>query len=58
MRNSLEEIKVGIKLLQLERQEDLAQYKKKFLNTTIADKKKRGHHLASHLAQENEDRNG
>ena len=40
MRNSLEEIKVGLKLLQLERQEDLAQYKKKFLNTTIADKKK------------------
>ena len=42
MRNSLEEIKVGLKLLQLERQEDLAQYKKKFLNTTIADKKKEG----------------
>jgi len=42
MRNSLEEIKVGLKLLQLERQEDLAQYKKKFLNTTIAEKKKEG----------------
>jgi len=42
MPNSLEELKTGLTLLQLEWQEDLAQYKKKFLNTSIADKKKEG----------------
>lgn len=42
MPNYLEELKLGLKLLKLEWQEDLAQYKKKFLNTTVADKKKEG----------------
>ena len=40
MSNYLEELKQGLKLLKLEWQEDLAQYKKKFLNTSVADKKK------------------
>lgn len=42
MSNYLEELKQGLKLLKLEWQEDLAQYKKKFLNTSVADKKKEG----------------
>mgnify|MGYP006183798089 CR=1 FL=1 len=42
MPNYLEELKQGLKLLKLEWQEDLAQYKKKFLNTSVADKKKEG----------------
>jgi ATP-dependent RNA/DNA helicase IGHMBP2 len=42
MPNYLEELKHGLKLLKLEWQEDLAQYKKKFLNTSLADKKKEG----------------
>jgi superfamily I DNA and/or RNA helicase len=42
MRNSLDELKQGLKLLKLEWQEDLAQYKKKFLHTSVADKKKEG----------------
>jgi superfamily I DNA and/or RNA helicase len=37
-----EELKKGLKLLKQEWQEDLAQYKKKFLNTSLADKKKEG----------------
>ncbi len=37
-----EELKKGLKLLKLEWQEDLAQYKQKFLNSSIADKKKEG----------------
>ncbi|MCS5488821.1 AAA domain-containing protein [Algoriphagus limi] len=37
-----EELKKGLKLLRLEWEEDLAQYKKKFLNTSLADKKKEG----------------
>ncbi|SIN84844.1 AAA domain-containing protein [Algoriphagus halophilus] len=42
MPNIKEELKNGLKLLKLEWQEDLAQYKKKFLNTSLADKKKEG----------------
>ncbi len=42
MPNISEELKQGLKLLKLEWSEDLAQYKKKFLNTSIADKKKEG----------------
>lgn len=42
MPNYLEELKQGLKLLKLEWQEDLAQYKKKFLNTSVSDKKKEG----------------
>ncbi|TDQ13533.1 putative DNA helicase [Algoriphagus boseongensis] len=42
MPNYLEELKQGLKLLKMEWQEDLAQYKKKFLNTSISDKKKEG----------------
>ena len=49
MRNSLDELKQGLKLLKLEWQEDLAQYKKKFLHTSVADKKKGGHYLASYF---------
>lgn len=37
-----EELRKGLKLLKQEWQEDLAQYKKKFLNTSLADKKKEG----------------
>lgn len=37
-----EELKKGLKLLKLEWQEDLAQYKQKFLNSSIADKKRAG----------------
>lgn len=37
-----EELKKGLKLLKLEWQEDLAQYKQKFLNSSIAEKKKEG----------------
>ncbi|WP_268036654.1 AAA domain-containing protein [Algoriphagus sp. PAP.12] len=37
-----EELKKGLKLLKLEWQEDLAQYKKKFLNTSLQAKKKEG----------------
>jgi superfamily I DNA and/or RNA helicase len=42
MPNIEEELKQGLKLLKLEWQEDLAQYQKKFLNTTLAEKKKEG----------------
>ena len=42
MPNSLDELKTGLTLLQLEWREDLAQYKKKFLNTSVADKKREG----------------
>lgn len=42
MPNYLEELKHGLKLLKLEWQEDLAQYKKKFLHSSVADKKKEG----------------
>ncbi|WP_296705516.1 AAA domain-containing protein [Algoriphagus sp.] len=42
MPNITEELKKGLKLLKIEWQEDLAQYKKKFLNTSLADKKKEG----------------
>jgi ATP-dependent RNA/DNA helicase IGHMBP2 len=42
MPNIIEELKQGLKLLKLEWSEDLAQYKKKFLNTSLADKKKEG----------------
>lgn len=37
-----EELKKGLALLKKEWQEDLAQYKSKFLNTSIAEKKKQG----------------
>ncbi|WPR73874.1 AAA domain-containing protein [Algoriphagus sp. NG3] len=37
-----EELQKGLKLLKLEWQEDLAQYKQKFLNSSLADKKKAG----------------
>ncbi|PZX51461.1 IGHMBP2 family helicase [Algoriphagus chordae] len=37
-----EELKKGLKLLKLEWQEDLAQYKQKFLNSSLSDKKKAG----------------
>lgn len=42
MLNIIDELKEGLKLLKLEWAEDLAQYKKKFLNTTLAEKKKAG----------------
>ncbi|MDI1322829.1 MAG: AAA domain-containing protein [Algoriphagus sp.] len=42
MRDILDELKKGLSLLKIEWQEDLAQYKKKFLNTTLAEKKKEG----------------
>lgn len=42
MSNINDELKQGLKLLKLEWSEDLAQYKKKFLNTSISDKKKEG----------------
>lgn len=42
MPNILEELKQGLQLLKLEWAEDLANYKKKFLNTSISDKKKEG----------------
>ncbi|REG81690.1 AAA domain-containing protein [Algoriphagus antarcticus] len=42
MPNITEELKNGLKLLKQEWQEDLAQYKQKFLNTSLADKKKEG----------------
>ncbi|MDG1276814.1 MAG: AAA domain-containing protein [Algoriphagus sp.] len=42
MPNIEEELKQGLKLLKLEWQEDLAQYQKKFLNTSLAEKKKEG----------------
>ncbi len=42
MPNYLEELKLGLKLLKLEWQEDLSQYKKKFLHASVADKKKEG----------------
>ncbi|MDN3203177.1 AAA domain-containing protein [Algoriphagus sediminis] len=37
-----EELKRGLKLLKKEWQEDLAQYKAKFMNTSIAERKKQG----------------
>lgn len=37
-----EELKKGLKLLKVEWQEDLAQYKQKFLNSSLSDKKKEG----------------
>jgi ATP-dependent RNA/DNA helicase IGHMBP2 len=42
MPNIEEELKQGLKLLKLEWQEDLAQYQKKFLNTSLSEKKKEG----------------
>ncbi|SEG40178.1 AAA domain-containing protein [Algoriphagus boritolerans] len=42
MSNIVDELQEGLKLLKLEWAEDLAQYKKKFLNTTLAEKKKAG----------------
>ncbi len=42
MGNITEELKHGLKLLKLEWEEDLAQYKRKFLNTTLSDRKKEG----------------
>jgi superfamily I DNA and/or RNA helicase len=42
MRDILDELKKGLSLLKIEWQEDLAQYKKKFLNTSLAEKKKEG----------------
>ncbi|GMQ26829.1 AAA domain-containing protein [Algoriphagus sp. oki45] len=42
MPNYLEELKLGLKLLKMEWEEDLAQYKKKFLNSSVAGKKKEG----------------
>ena len=42
MSKNLEELKLGLNLLRLEWQEDLAQYRKKFLNASVADKKKEG----------------
>ncbi len=42
MPNIAEELKHGLKLLKLEWQEDLAQYQKKFLNTSLSEKKKEG----------------
>ena len=38
----LDELKLGLKLLKLEWQEDLALYKKKFLHATLSEKKKEG----------------
>lgn len=37
-----EELRKGLKLLKLEWKEDLAQYQKKFLNTSLVEKKKEG----------------
>ncbi len=42
MPNIIEELKQGLQLLKLEWSEDLAQYKRKFLNTSLAEKKKEG----------------
>ncbi|GAB2628335.1 AAA domain-containing protein [Belliella aquatica] len=42
MPNIQEELKTSLKLLQLEWKEDLEQYKKKFLYTSISDKKEQG----------------
>jgi superfamily I DNA and/or RNA helicase len=42
MPNIEEELKYGLKLLKLEWQQDLAQYQKKFLNTSLSEKKKEG----------------
>jgi ATP-dependent RNA/DNA helicase IGHMBP2 len=42
MPNIIEELKQSLKLLKLEWSEDLAQYKRKFLNTSLAEKKKEG----------------
>jgi ATP-dependent RNA/DNA helicase IGHMBP2 len=42
MPNIAEELNQGLKLLKQEWAEDLAQYKKKFLNTSLSDKKKEG----------------
>ena len=42
MPNIEEELKQGLKLLKLEWQEDLAQFQKKFLNTSLTEKKKEG----------------
>ena len=42
MLNIQEELKNSLKLLQLEWKEDLEQYKKKFLYTSISDKKEQG----------------
>ncbi len=42
MSNIKEELKVSLKLLKQEWEEDLQQYKKKFLYTSISDKKKEG----------------
>ncbi|MEP0711906.1 MAG: IGHMBP2 family helicase, partial [Algoriphagus sp.] len=42
MPNITEELKNGLKLLKIEWQEDLAQYKQKFLTTSLAEKKKAG----------------
>lgn len=42
MPNIEAELKQGLKLLKLEWQEDLSQYQKKFLNTSLAEKKKEG----------------
>lgn len=42
MPNITEELTKGLKLLRLEWQEDLAQYRKKFLNNSLSDKKKEG----------------
>lgn len=42
MSKYLEELKQGLKLLKMEWMEDLAQYRKKFLNTSLSEKKKEG----------------
>jgi ATP-dependent RNA/DNA helicase IGHMBP2 len=42
MPNIIDELKQGLKLLKLEWEEDLSQYRRKFLNTSIAEKKKEG----------------
>lgn len=42
MRDILGELKRGLATLKIEWQEDLAQYKKKFLHTSLAEKKKEG----------------
>ncbi|WP_192346369.1 AAA domain-containing protein [Algoriphagus sp. Y33] len=42
MANITEELTKGLKLLKIEWQEDLAQYKQKFLNSSLAEKKKEG----------------
>ncbi|WP_332913575.1 hypothetical protein [Algoriphagus boritolerans] len=51
MSNIVDELQEGLKLLKLEWAEDLAQYKKKFLNTTLAEKKKSRNYLASDPAE-------